>query len=280
MEHLKEVIIEGLWGTGKGIVWKDIHPDVNILVGINGSGKTTLLNLIWGLLNNDSRQVKRYKLSGVEIRDSNGVLIKSEVSKGKSRNIMAVVQRDYFVSVELISTFDVIPIRHGRESSPLTLELLDLIYTTGQGRNTFFDYRLKASNFPDQAVRINERIQALYKLINKQFSATNKRIEIDVNTNRLVFRQDKDTIQLAELSSGEKQFLLIIFKVFLMEEKPYLLLMDEPEISLDVDWQFELINVIRELNPCCQIIISTHSPSIFGDGWGDKVVYMEDISHP
>jgi predicted ATPase len=62
-----------------------------------------------------------------------------------------------------------------------------------------------------------------------------------------------------------------------MENAFYLLLMDEPEISLDIDWQFELINIIRELNPNCQIIISTHSPSIFGDGWGDKVVYMEDI---
>ena len=27
----------------------------------------------------------------------------------------------------------------------------------------------------------------------------------------------------------------------------------------------------------CQLIISTHSPSIFGSGWGDKAIYMEDI---
>lgn len=276
MKQLKEVLIDGLWGTHKRINWKDIHPDVNILVGINGSGKTTLLNLIWGLLNNDSRLVKKYKLSGVELKDTNGILIRSEMI-GRSKTPAAVVQKDYTFNGEFISTFDVIPQSRNNSTSPLTTELLDLIYTTGKGRNTFFDYRLKASNFPDQAACINERIQRLYKLINKQFSSTNKCIEIDVNTNKLVFRQEESIIQLDELSSGEKQILLIIFKVFLMEEKPFLLLMDEPEISLDVDWQFELINVIRQLNPHCQVIISTHSPSIFGDGWGDKVIYMEDI---
>lgn len=280
MKCLKEILIQGIWGTERSFEWKNIHSDVNILVGINGSGKTTLLNLIWGLLRNDSKILKKYKLSGVEIKDTEGTLIRSEISKGKSKNIVAVVERAYDFHGEYVSTFDRIPIRHLSSASPLTLELLDLIYTTGKGENTFFDYRLKASNFPEQARFISHRIQALYKLINDQLASTNKQIEIDVTTNKLVFRQGDETIQLHELSAGEKQFLLIIFKVFLMEEKPYLLLMDEPEISLDVDWQFELINVIRKLNPQCQIIISTHSPSIFGDGWGDKVVYMEDISIP
>jgi predicted ATP-dependent endonuclease of OLD family len=47
--------------------------------------------------------------------------------------------------------------------------------------------------------------------------------------------------------------------------------MDEPEISLHIEWQQRLIDVIRDLNPNCQIIISNHSSSIFGQGWGDKL---------
>ena len=53
--------------------------------------------------------------------------------------------------------------------------------------------------------------------------------------------------------------------------------MDEPEISLHIRWQREIIDRMRQINPFCQIIIATHSPSMFGTGWGDKVVYMEDI---
>lgn len=45
----------------------------------------------------------------------------------------------------------------------------------------------------------------------------------------------------------------------------------------DIRWQREIIDRIRQINPSCQIIIATHSPSMFGAGWGDKVVYMEDI---
>ena len=264
MAYIKDVDIKGLWGT-KNISWQGINEDVNIIVGINGSGKTSLLNIMWGFIRPDFKILKKYKYSRVEIKMSNGYIINSPLT-------LSILE-----PYEFISTFDVIPSKSSKTESPLSIELSDIIYTTGKLWNTFFDYRLKATNFPEQADYINKRIQSFYQLINKQFSATNKKIEIDPLTNRVIFKRKEEIIELENLSSGEKQFLLIMFKVFLMEEKPYILLMDEPEISMHIDWQFELINVIRELNPKCQIIISTHSPSIFGDGWGDKVVYMEDI---
>ena len=65
-----------------------------------------------------------------------------------------------------------------------------------------------------------------------------------------------------------------------MEEEPYILLMDEPEISLHIEWQYRLFEEIRLLNPNCQIITSTHSPSLFGDGRGDKLVFVEDLVRP
>ena len=275
MEYLKEIVIENLWGSLKNIRWENIHPHVNILVGINGSGKTTLLNVLWGCLTGDLKLLKKYNLSCVFIRTGNEGNMSIQRMLKKSNPHVSIGEIDF--KADFISTFDIIPPNRSKSDSPITSELLDVIYTTGKGKNTFFDYRLKTSNFPDQAAFINKRIQSLYELINAQFEATNKKIEIDIHTNKLVFRQGDNIIQLEDLSSGEKQFLLIIFKVFLMDEQAYVLLMDEPEISLDIDWQFELINIIRKLNPNCQIIISTHSPSIFGDGWGDRVVYMEDI---
>ena len=70
---------------------------------------------------------------------------------------------------------------------------------------------------------------------------------------------------------------IILLRVFLMDEQPYILLMDEPEISLHIEWQYRLFEEIQKLNPHCQIITSTHSPSLFGDGWGDKLVFIEDL---
>ena len=53
--------------------------------------------------------------------------------------------------------------------------------------------------------------------------------------------------------------------------------MDEPEISLNIEWQKKIIQYIRELNPNVQVIIATHSPAIIMDGWMDKVFNMNDI---
>ena len=57
----------------------------------------------------------------------------------------------------------------------------------------------------------------------------------------------------------------------------YASLMDEPEISLHIEWQKQLINIIRELNPNAQIILSTHSPALIMDGWMDIVTEVEDV---
>ena len=71
--------------------------------------------------------------------------------------------------------------------------------------------------------------------------------------------------------------MLILLTVFLMEEEPAVLLMDEPELSLHIERQRELIKAIRQLNKNCQLIMTTHSPSIYAAGWQDKIVYIDDI---
>lgn len=44
------------------------------------------------------------------------------------------------------------------------------------------------------------------------------------------------------------------------DQKNYVLFMDEPEVSLHVEWQKQLIDLILRLNPNVQIILTTHSP--------------------
>lgn len=106
---------------------------------------------------------------------------------------------------------------------------------------------------------------------------TDKKIEIDGN--KFIIYSDGDVLPLVSLSSGEKQLLLILLMVFLTDEKDSVILIDEPENSLDISWQYKLINLLVDLNPNAQFFITTHSPSIFGDGWGDRIIYLEDVRH-
>jgi predicted ATP-dependent endonuclease of OLD family len=54
--------------------------------------------------------------------------------------------------------------------------------------------------------------------------------------------------------------------------------MDEPEVSLHVEWQQQLISLIRKLNPNVQIILTTHSPAVIMNGWIDAVTEVSDIT--
>jgi energy-coupling factor transporter ATP-binding protein EcfA2 len=70
-------------------------------------------------------------------------------------------------------------------------------------------------------------------------------------------------IGLAALSSGEKQMLSLLIQSLLAEESS--LLIDEPEISLHVDWQRRLVASMQLLNREAQYILATHSPEIMAD---------------
>ena len=67
-------------------------------------------------------------------------------------------------------------------------------------------------------------------------------------------------IGIASLSSGEKQSLWIFIGTMLAEANT--LLIDEPEISMHIDWQEKVLSGMQQLNPNAQIIVATHSPGI------------------
>ena len=249
---IERIELRNIWGKFN-FRWENLNPDVNILTGINGSGKTTFFNTIDALLSADTKKLKLYNIEAEVTIDG------ERIEYTKSTTAASLKPKLEGVNYLKISTFDV-PIKDrrkmGKEDSPLLSELKEIVYSVGENNNSFSDYRLRATNFPEQAEHINRRIRQFYDTVNHLFAGTGKTIGIDPMTNQLIFK---------------------LLRVFLMDEQPYILLMDEPEISLHIEWQYRLFEEIQHLNPHCQIITSTHSPSIFGDGWQDKLVFMEDL---
>ena len=126
-----------------------------------------------------------------------------------------------------------------------------------------------------EAQRISEPKKKFQDMIDRLFADTSKKI---VRTeNEIRFTQIGETLLPYQLSSGEKQILAILLTVLVEDNKPYVLFMDEPEVSLHVDWQQQLIDLILELNPNVQIILTTHSPAVIMNGWMDRVTEVSDI---
>lgn len=70
-------------------------------------------------------------------------------------------------------------------------------------------------------------------------------------------------IPLKALSSGEKQLLQLLLEVLAAEDTTVMI--DEPELSMHVDWQQRLVQSMRRINPNCQLILATHSPEVMVD---------------
>lgn len=125
--------------------------------------------------------------------------------------------------------------------------------------------------------KINYHKDLFLNLINELFAETEKTIDFDAD-NSIIFRKPNDKIITAyQLSSGEKQILIILLQVLMQNNQPSIILMDEPELSLHLSWQLRLIDMIQSLNENCQLIIATHAPGIFSKGWKDKVTDIRDI---
>jgi energy-coupling factor transporter ATP-binding protein EcfA2 len=83
----------------------------------------------------------------------------------------------------------------------------------------------------------------------------------------------------SDLSSGERQILLLICYTLVTGSRKSILLIDEPELSLNIKWQRKLIEQLDNLNPDSgnQKIIATHSIEILAK-YMNQVRKLEDIS--
>ncbi|CAN7603814.1 AAA family ATPase [Variovorax paradoxus] len=161
--------------------------------------------------------------------------------------------------------------RAGRRT--LGEEQLDAILTI---KNRQIDRLLEV--FEDEARATQEAyapIRRYLTTVDKFFRENGKRLLFDADYKLgFVFdsldRDPRSTIgdtlgSIKELSSGERQILIILTYLAFVSGKDSVFVIDEPELSLHLVWQRLLIDAIKELRPPgCQVILATHAPEIAG----------------
>lgn len=101
-------------------------------------------------------------------------------------------------------------------------------------------------------------------LINKYFYYNQSTLNLDIFLdNDLSKKKDKDVIQLTQLSSGEKQIVSLFSKLYLESDEKSIVIIDEPELSLSLQWQKMLLPDIMRTENCDLLLTVTHSPFIF-----------------
>ena len=262
-DYIKRIEIDSLWSGKKHIVW-DLNRQVNILSGSNGQGKSTILNkVVKGL--SAGGEFPSHMLKGVrlDVVPEDAKWIRYDVIRSLDSPVLDL---DTMAHVDT------------RISSALDFQLYHL-------QRKYLDYQVNIGNRiiaelqsgnTDAAQKLSMQKKRFQDIVDDLFSETGKKI---VRTeNEIRFSQIGETLVPYQLSSGEKQMLAILLTVLVEDNQPFVLFMDEPEVSLHIEWQKRLIDLCLELNPNVQIILTTHSPAVVMNGWVDAVTEVSDIT--
>jgi energy-coupling factor transporter ATP-binding protein EcfA2 len=268
-QYIQSIEIDSLWNNRKHIMWK-LRPDVNILSGSNGLGKSTIINRSATQL-----EVLRTHRLSASPEDGTRFVFYPEDANIIYFDVIRSIDRPVLNS-ELLEKMSDANVRTELDWQLYQLQRRYLNYQVNIGNRII---QMLTSGNPEQQQKAGElsKPKILFQdLIDELFQETGKLIVRD--SNEIYFTQYSERITPYMLSSGEKQLLVILLTALVQDNRPGVLFMDEPEISLHIEWQQRLISLIRSLNPNVQIILCTHSPAIIMDGWVDAVTEIADIT--
>ncbi|WP_455031712.1 AAA family ATPase [Oribacterium sp.] len=76
---------------------------------------------------------------------------------------------------------------------------------------------------------------------------------------------DNRKIDLNHLSSGEKQLISLFNYIYLSTVDECMIIIDEPELSLSVEWQESILEDVKKSGKCGSLIAATQSPFIYNN---------------
>lgn len=293
---IKHVHIKGLWN--KYTVDFPLDEDVNILVGNNGVGKTTILNILGYALQKDVREypeiANSFQSAEILLSDNHSINIKTEngkkVIRWKSEGSSDQKDPGFPLALWMVASFDVYSFEDSylrklkSVHSDIKTELDARMYDAIDG---YYRYQsmLGASLRELVSQKDMDGASKVYALSDKAKSICNELFtdkvwyENEETEGKLMFRTKEDGVVLkpSQLSSGEKQLLYLLLSTLVSNGRRWVIVWDEPEISLHIGWQRSLIRTMRELNPNMQLIIATHSPSILYEGWEQRALNVNRI---
>ena len=127
------------------------------------------------------------------------------------------------------------------------------------------DTKIKLSVFDE----LINKLETFVQVINSKLSY--KQIVVSSEFGLKVQRADGTELNLNKLSSGEQQIIVLYYELIFEVNDKVMLLIDEPEISLHVAWQRELMNdfnkIINLKSDGLSVVVATHSPQVINNNW-------------
>lgn len=122
-------------------------------------------------------------------------------------------------------------------------------------------------------------VKKFENVVDDFFECTDKKVCRD--SRGLLALKDKksNTIESSNLSRGEKNVLILLILAFLSRDEKKVFILDEPDLTLHIEWQKKIVAKLLELAPKSQFIIATHSPALFMNNIDFDVINMMDVTY-
>lgn len=294
---LNEFSITRLWGEND--ISLKLNEDVNVFSGINGSGKTTVMNILYSIICGiPAHPSCAGKYDQATLTFNNGFIINVHTINGE-KNLQCFYEGNEVTYEDfnkericgVVSTFDsyLVPDEmKNKLSEKFPWSHSDLDFKLAHTIDKYYMYIVELSKLIQQEINkpsINQtQLQQYYQdmtemqeICNSLFAPSLKWDGDSSQIQFLLLKHGNKVISPGELSSGEKQMLVLLINTLLLLKKECIVFWDEPELSMHVDWQRILIATMQKINPNMQLIIATHSPFIIYDGWENRVVNIQKL---
>lgn len=135
----------------------------------------------------------------------------------------------------------------------------------------FDDFEKKYEVFED----FIDQLDLFTEIINSRLKF--KEIRISREDGIAVYKSNtskkNERLHLEQLSSGEKQEIILFYELIFESEKNIHLLIDEPEISLHIEWQLKFMDDLLRIaeKKKFKVTVATHSPQIINNHWDIQI---------
>jgi len=132
----------------------------------------------------------------------------------------------------------------------------------------FNDFEKKYKVFEE----LIEQLDLFTDIINSRLKFKDIRISRDEGI--VVYKSNtNEQLKLAQLSSGEKQEIILFYELIFESDKNIHLLIDEPEISLHIEWQLKFMDDLLRIaeKKKFKVTVATHSPQIINNHWDIQI---------
>lgn len=114
---------------------------------------------------------------------------------------------------------------------------------------------------------IANKIKLLQEIVNYRFKY--KQISVSKQKGFMFTTADQKFLPPTALSSGEQHTLVVLYELLFKVKPGSMILIDEPELSLHVEWQVNFLSELQRITQLASldVLMATHSPDIISDRW-------------